>query len=183
LGDREIKLIQLRDLILGKLGVAGERFQQASRPGCIDLFEQLQIDDAEPIAFGEQAVTSGVRDFFDQSLGAQLRELVAEGAEFVLIHGAAESLRRIEMYFPGREDTSGRQVREAHQGLHERQLARVIDFESGDPLEWSPGVRQTVKTLPAVRWNCIVLRTGFPGKCAAAGEAEAGSAGEQPAEE
>jgi hypothetical protein len=50
-------------------------------------------------------------------------------------------------------------------------------------LQWSPGLRQTVKTLLAVRWNCIVLRTGFPAKCAPTGEAEAGSAGEQPAKE
>jgi hypothetical protein len=47
----------------------------------------------------------------------------------------------------------------------------------------SPGVRQTDKTLPAVRWNSIVLRTGFPARWPAAGEAEAGNAGEQPAEE
>jgi len=47
----------------------------------------------------------------------------------------------------------------------------------------SPGVRQTVKTLFAVRWNCIVLRTGFLAKWAPAGEAEVGSAGAQPAKE
>ena len=47
----------------------------------------------------------------------------------------------------------------------------------------SPGVRQTVKTLFAVRWNCIVLRRRLLAKCAPAGEAEAGSAGVQPAKE
>ncbi len=47
----------------------------------------------------------------------------------------------------------------------------------------SPGVRQTVKTLFAVRWNCIVLRRRFLAKWAPAGEAEAGSAGAQPAKE
>ncbi len=44
-------------------------------------------------------------------------------------------------------------------------------------LALSPGVRQTVKTLFAVRWNCIVLRRRFPARCVPAGEAEAGSAG------
>ena len=51
------------------------------------------------------------------------------------------------------------------------------------PLRLSPGVRQTVKTLHAVRWNLIVPRTGFPARCEPAGEAEAGSAGVQPAKE
>jgi len=47
----------------------------------------------------------------------------------------------------------------------------------------SPRVRQTVKTLFAVRWNCIVLRRRLLAKWAPAGEAEAGSAGVQPAKE
>ena len=47
----------------------------------------------------------------------------------------------------------------------------------------SPGVRQTVKTLLTVRWNCIVLRKPFPARWAPAGEAAAGSAGAQPAKE
>ncbi len=37
----------------------------------------------------------------------------------------------------------------------------------------SPGVRQTVKTLFALRWNCIVLRMRFPSRCAPAGLAPA----------
>jgi cobalt-zinc-cadmium resistance protein CzcA len=47
----------------------------------------------------------------------------------------------------------------------------------------SPELRQTVKTLAAVRWNSIVPRTGIVARCPAAGEAEAGSAGVQPAKE
>ena len=47
----------------------------------------------------------------------------------------------------------------------------------------SPEVRQTVKTLLAVRWNLIVLRTGNPARWPPAGEAEAGSRGVEPAEE
>src|SRR6266702_8411789 len=47
----------------------------------------------------------------------------------------------------------------------------------------SPGLRQTVKPLFAVRWNLIVQRRPLPARCQPAGEAEAGSAGEQPAKE
>src|SRR5215831_18960798 len=52
LGDRQIEFVQLRDLLPGEAGVGAEGFQQASRQGCVDLFKELQIDDAEPIAFG-----------------------------------------------------------------------------------------------------------------------------------
>ena len=45
----------------------------------------------------------------------------------------------------------------------------------------SPGLSQTAKTLLAVRWNCIVQRRRFLARCGPAGEAEAGSAGAQPA--
>jgi len=59
----------------------------------------------------------------------------------------------------------------------------VQDGGFDSPLGWSPRLRQTVKRLFAVRWNLIVLRTAFPAICVPAGEAEAGSAGVQPAEE
>ena len=68
---------------------------------------------------------------------------------------------------------------------NERDLTREPEMVKAyrDTLGLSPGVRQTVKTLFAVRWNCIVLRTGFLAKWAPAGEAEVGSAGAQPAKE
>ena len=47
----------------------------------------------------------------------------------------------------------------------------------------SPGVRQTVKALLTVRWKSIVTEKSFRARCAPDGEAEAGTAGEQPAEE
>jgi hypothetical protein len=52
-----------------------------------------------------------------------------------------------------------------------------------EPLELSPGVRQTVKRLFSVRWNFIVLPKRILARWLPAGEAEAGSAGVQPTEE
>jgi len=52
LGDRQIEFVQLRDLLPGEAGVGGEGFPQASRQGWVDFFRELQVDDAEPIAFG-----------------------------------------------------------------------------------------------------------------------------------
>jgi hypothetical protein len=63
-------------------------------------------------------------------------------------------------------------------------LGGVLPFENvQQTLGLSPGVRQTVKALLTVRWNCIVPRKPFLARWAPAGEAEAGSAGVQPAKE
>jgi hypothetical protein len=70
-------------------------------------------------------------------------------------------------------------VSEKSKFLEQVSVPKVIN----DPRRWSPGLRQTVKTLPAVRWNLIVLGRGSPARWPPAGEAEAGPAGEQPAEE
>ena len=53
----------------------------------------------------------------------------------------------------------------------------------GNQVGLSPGVRQTVKTLVAVRRNFIVLPKRGNARWLPASEAEAGSAGVQPAEE
>jgi len=50
-------------------------------------------------------------------------------------------------------------------------------------LRLPPGVRQPVKTLFAVRWKILDQQDEFTAHCPAAGEAEAGPAGEQPAKE
>jgi heme A synthase len=47
----------------------------------------------------------------------------------------------------------------------------------------SPWVRQTVKALLTVRWNCIVPRKPFLARWAPDGEAAVGSAGAHPAKE
>jgi len=46
-----------------------------------------------------------------------------------------------------------------------------------------PGVRQTVKTQFAVRWKSVDQQDEFSAHCEPVGKAEAGDAGEQPAEE
>ncbi len=43
-----------------------------------------------------------------------------------------------------------------------RQGVRLLEQFARDDLGLSPGVRQTVKTLFAVRWNCIVRRMPSP---------------------
>jgi hypothetical protein len=92
-------------------------------------FKELQVDDADAIAFGQQAIRVEVRDF---PLGPYFGELIAKGGELVPGGGQSARLGDMRVNFTGGEDPSGRQRHEAHQDLHESQLARVIKFESGD---------------------------------------------------
>ena len=64
-----------------------------------------------------------------------------------------------------------------------KRKALLPGLAQGYRLGLSPGLRQTVKTRFALRWNCLVLRAFFLASCASAGKAEAGFAGAQPAEE
>jgi hypothetical protein len=74
----------------------------------------------------------GVRDFLHQAFGPQFREFVAQGGELVRGGGQSQGLGDMRMKFTGGESPTRREVREARQGLPESQLARVIEFESGD---------------------------------------------------
>ncbi len=92
MGNGQIEFVQLRDLVPGELGVAGERFQHASRQGCVDFLEELQVNDTETVALGQQAIALRVRDFLDQPLGPQFGELITEGRELVPGGGQAQGL-------------------------------------------------------------------------------------------
>ncbi len=65
----------------------------------------------------------------------------------------------------------------------EDRRALYADFHMEYGLALSPDVRQPVKTLVAVRWKILDRRNDFTSESRAAGEAEAGSAGAQPAQE
>ena len=73
----------------------------------------------------------GVRDFLHQAFGPQFGEFVAQGGELVLGRRQAQGLGDLRVKFTGGQGPPGRQVREAHQGLHKGQLARVASLSSG----------------------------------------------------
>src|ERR1043166_2856669 len=75
----------------------------------------------------------GVRKFLDQPLGAQFGEFIAEGSQFISGGGASQRGGDLRVEFAGGEGSCRRQVREADQGMHQRQLAGMIELESRDP--------------------------------------------------
>ena len=86
-----------------------------------------------------------VRQLFDETLGAQFREIVAQGSEGDL---RPSENRRIEF---GCGKPIGGDVTEAHECVHERELPRVVELEAGDALSGRGDCRlRQLSQLPAV---------------------------------
>jgi hypothetical protein len=88
-------------------------------------FEELQEDEADRVALREQLITTRVGERGDKTLGAEFR--VAEGSERVVQVVAAERFDDGRVDFGGGECGCRRDVREAHQRVHEGKLPRVIE--------------------------------------------------------
>ena len=63
-------------------------------------------------------------------LRAQLGEVVAREAKLYCCAGAAERRDDVRIDFAGAERVGGRDLREADEGVHERQLAGVVELEA-----------------------------------------------------
>ena len=71
--------------LFGEDSVGGDRSKQSGRQGCVDAFEELQKQDADPVALRTLALPAGVRDLLDKPLGTQLREIVPQRRQAILI--------------------------------------------------------------------------------------------------
>ena len=70
---------RLDDLVVipaGGIGSDGPKSPSGQRG--IDALEEFQKEDADSIAFGQQAIATGVGNYLDETLGAELRQVVAE---------------------------------------------------------------------------------------------------------
>ena len=113
MGDGQIELVQLRELVPGEQGLRQGKVLTGRPSGVRRFFKQLQINDAEAIAFGEQTITVGVRDFLHQAFGPKFGDLVAQGGEPVLGRRQAQGLGDLRVKFTGGQGPPGRQARSA----------------------------------------------------------------------
>jgi len=103
----------------------------------VDAFEELQEDEADRVSLRQQLITARVGELGNKTLGAEFREVVAERSERVVLAGAAKRFDDGRVDFGGGEGAAGRDMREAHERMHEGQLPRVIELEAGDALSGS----------------------------------------------
>ena len=76
--DALIQAVELRSALAGEVGVGSDRREKAGCQRSVDAFEKLQEDETDRIAVGEELVAARVRQFLDETLGAQFRKIVAQ---------------------------------------------------------------------------------------------------------
>ena len=118
----------------GELGVGPDRREKTGGERSVDALEKLQKDETDRIAVGEETVAARVRQLFDETLGAQFREIVAQRSEGVAIGARAEGGENPRIEFGRGKAIGGGDVTEAHERVHKRELPRVVELETGDAL-------------------------------------------------
>jgi hypothetical protein len=89
---------------------------------------------------GEELIAARVWKFGDEPFGAELGEIIAARGKRIAIGRASECLDDVRVDFRGGEGIAGGNVREAHEGVHEGELPRVIEPQSRNALSrWSNG--------------------------------------------
>jgi hypothetical protein len=83
--DSVIEPIEAVALLLREAGIGGDGGEQAGGQRSVDAFEELQEDEADRVALRQQAVAAAVWQTLDQAFGAELRQVVPEGRETVLV--------------------------------------------------------------------------------------------------
>src|SRR4249920_569601 len=93
LKDGGVSAVEGGDFCRGNTLVSSKGLQDAGSERSIKFVVELQEHQADLIAVWEQPVAAGMGDLFDQTLGAQLPEVITEGSEFVLFRCRPECLQ------------------------------------------------------------------------------------------
>ena len=68
----------------------------------------------------------------DQAFGPQLIEVVAQRGQAVVLRRGTQGPEGVGVDLLGGESVGGRDVSEAHEGVHEGELSGMVEFEAGD---------------------------------------------------
>src|ERR1017187_1591427 len=74
--DALVQAVELAALLFGQEAVVTKWRQQAGGERCVDLFEELEEDEADGVALADQSISTGVRDSFQESFGAQFGQVI-----------------------------------------------------------------------------------------------------------
>ncbi len=72
-------------------------------------------------------------DLFDQTFGPKLGQVVAQRGEVVVSGGATQGIGGLGVEFCSGKGAFGGDVGEAQQGVHQGQLPRMIELQTGNP--------------------------------------------------
>src|SRR6266498_1102519 len=128
--DVLIERVELRPPV--KLRVSGKRSQEPSGERRVDAFKEFEKHQRDSIAVWQEPVPSGVWKLLDKALCTQLRELVAERREAIVLGRSAQGCRGPRVEVRGGERALGRDVGEADERMHHGELPRVVQLQSWD---------------------------------------------------
>jgi len=69
--DALIEPVEWRSTLAAEFGVGRYWGKKAGSQRSVDAFEELQKDEADRVAVGEEPIAARVRQLFDETLGAQ----------------------------------------------------------------------------------------------------------------
>jgi len=134
-----VEAVKLTTFVRGEVAIASEGFEEAGGEWSIDALEELEEEYADAIALVGETVSTRVRKFVDEVLGAQFGEVLGQRCQGVLGLGKSESVQHRLIEIGSGEGGAGSDVGIADQSMHQRQLPRVIELKAGDALSLGQG--------------------------------------------
>ena len=66
--------------------------QKASGQRCVDLIEEFEKQQTDAVSVGQEPITAGVGQLFDEAFGSQLPQFVTDSAERAFLDGYSQGL-------------------------------------------------------------------------------------------
>ena len=122
-----VEAVELRSPLVSDSGIGADRVKKTRGQRGVDTLEQLQEDETDRVSLRQKLMAAGTWKSGDESLGSQLAEIVAERGKRIAVRGTSERLDDVRVDLRGSKAIAGGDVREAHEGVHQGELAGVIE--------------------------------------------------------
>ena len=128
--DPVVEAVELRSPLVSDSGISADGTKKSRGQRGVDALEELQEDEADRVSLRQELIAVGTWKLGDEPLGSQLGEIVAERGKRIAVGGASERLDDVRVDIRSGEAIAGSDVREAHEGMHQGELAGVIKPQS-----------------------------------------------------
>ena len=116
--DALIEAIELRSPLGFEPFISFEGAEEACRERSIDPFEELQEHEADGVPMWEELISARVGELGNKPFGPELREIVSERAEGVVLGEAPERFNDGGVDLGGSKGIAGGDVRKADERVH-----------------------------------------------------------------
>jgi hypothetical protein len=138
--DTLVETVELGSLVAVKVGIAFDWTEDARGKRGVDALEEFEEDQADRVALREQVVAPRTRQFGDEALGAEFREVVTERGKGEVSWGAGKGLEDVRVDLGGGESAASGYVGEAAKRTRACIKASCLGWSS-----FKPGMRRLVR--------------------------------------